>query len=80
MSDLQRFKDAQKMDFDIALAEIQSGRKRSHWMWYISVSYTHLDVYKRQVYERYLDSVHTAENIRKNLETRGEALPELVRA
>lgn len=35
MSDLQRFKDAQKMDFDIALAEIQSGRKRSHWMWYI---------------------------------------------
>ena len=35
MSDLQRFKDAQKIDFDIALAEIQSGRKRSHWMWYI---------------------------------------------
>ena len=35
MSDLQRFKDAQKMDFDIALAEIQSGHKRSHWMWYI---------------------------------------------
>ncbi len=35
MSDLQRFKDAQKMDFDIALAEIQNGRKRSHWMWYI---------------------------------------------
>ena len=35
MSDLQRFKDAQKMDFDIALAEIQRGRKRSHWMWYI---------------------------------------------
>lgn len=34
----------------------------------------------RAVYERYLDSVHTAENIRKNLETRGEALPELVRA
>ena len=35
MSDLQRFIDAQKRDFEIALAEIRAGRKRSHWMWYI---------------------------------------------
>ena len=35
MNDLQRFKEAQKRDFDTALSEIQSGRKRSHWMWYI---------------------------------------------
>jgi uncharacterized protein (DUF1810 family) len=33
--DLQRFVQAQQGEFDRALAEIQSGRKRSHWMWYI---------------------------------------------
>lgn len=32
---LQRFVDAQKNDFDIALSEIKGGRKQSHWMWYI---------------------------------------------
>ena len=32
---LQRFVDAQKNDYGIALSEIQNGRKRSHWMWYI---------------------------------------------
>jgi uncharacterized protein (DUF1810 family) len=35
MNDLQRFLDAQKEDFAIALAEIRRGRKQSHWMWYI---------------------------------------------
>lgn len=35
MPDLQRFKDAQKNDYEIALREMKSGRKRSHWMWYI---------------------------------------------
>jgi uncharacterized protein (DUF1810 family) len=34
-SDLERFLDAQKKDYQIALSEIRSGRKRSHWMWYI---------------------------------------------
>ena len=33
--DLDRFVQAQKGDYDKALAEIKSGRKRSHWMWYI---------------------------------------------
>ena len=33
--DLDRFVSAQRRDYDIALAEIRSGRKRSHWMWYI---------------------------------------------
>jgi uncharacterized protein (DUF1810 family) len=33
--DLARFISAQKDDYARALAEIQSGRKRSHWMWYI---------------------------------------------
>ena len=33
--DLNRFVEAQKYDYDQALSEIRSGRKRSHWMWYI---------------------------------------------
>jgi uncharacterized protein (DUF1810 family) len=33
--DLDRFVQAQKGDYDQALAEIKSGRKHSHWMWYI---------------------------------------------
>ena len=33
--DLDRFLKAQQNDYDIALAEIKNGRKRSHWMWYV---------------------------------------------
>jgi uncharacterized protein (DUF1810 family) len=33
--DLDRFVDAQRHDFALALREIEEGRKRSHWMWYI---------------------------------------------
>ena len=33
--DLQRFLDAQEQDFDVALGEIRSGRKLSHWIWYV---------------------------------------------
>jgi uncharacterized protein (DUF1810 family) len=33
--DLGRFLKAQEGDYAQALSEIQSGRKRSHWMWYI---------------------------------------------
>lgn len=32
---LRRFVQAQERDYEQALAEIRSGRKRSHWMWYI---------------------------------------------
>ena len=32
---LARFLDAQRDDYARALAEIEGGRKRSHWMWYI---------------------------------------------
>jgi uncharacterized protein (DUF1810 family) len=32
---LSRFVQAQEGDYERALAEIRSGRKRSHWMWYI---------------------------------------------
>jgi uncharacterized protein (DUF1810 family) len=33
--DLARFVDAQRGSYERALAEITSGRKRSHWMWYV---------------------------------------------
>lgn len=33
--DLQRFLSAQDGVFDKALAELQAGRKTSHWMWFI---------------------------------------------
>ena len=32
---LGRFVQAQEHDYQRALSEISSGRKRSHWMWYI---------------------------------------------
>lgn len=32
---LQRFVDAQRLDYTTALNEIKNGRKRSHWIWYI---------------------------------------------
>ena len=33
--DLERFKLAQQTSYHIALQEIRSGRKKSHWIWYI---------------------------------------------
>jgi uncharacterized protein (DUF1810 family) len=33
--DLDRFVRAQQGDYERALSEITSGRKRTHWMWYI---------------------------------------------
>lgn len=32
---VKRFEEAQQRDYETALAEIRSGQKRSHWMWYI---------------------------------------------
>ena len=32
---LDRFIDAQNGIYDLALAELKAGRKRSHWMWFI---------------------------------------------
>lgn len=32
---VERFIEAQKNSYDTALREIQTGRKRSHWIWYI---------------------------------------------
>lgn len=33
--DLERFLKGQARNYDAALREIQSGCKRSHWMWYV---------------------------------------------
>ena len=33
--DLSRFVKAQEGDYERAIAEIRSGRKYSHWMWYV---------------------------------------------
>lgn len=32
---LERFKSAQMHDYDNALQEVRTGRKTSHWIWYI---------------------------------------------
>lgn len=34
-NELRKFVTAQESDYRTALSEIKSGRKRSHWMWYI---------------------------------------------
>ena len=39
MDSLERFVSAQARDYGTALAEIRSGHKRSHWMWYIFPQY-----------------------------------------
>ena len=39
---LQRFIDAQSNSYERALSEIKSGRKTSHWMWYIFPQYRDL--------------------------------------
>ncbi|MFN3620606.1 DUF1810 domain-containing protein [Sphingorhabdus sp.] len=33
--DLARFEHAQREIYDVALKEIQSGKKRTHWIWFI---------------------------------------------
>ena len=33
--ELERFVRAQEGTYEVALAEIRSGRKRTHWMWYV---------------------------------------------
>ncbi|WP_454892368.1 DUF1810 domain-containing protein [Agrobacterium vacciniicorymbosi] len=32
---LERFIAAQKITYEVALGELQAGKKRSHWMWFI---------------------------------------------
>ncbi len=39
---LIRFLNAQEDTYQVALKELQGGRKRSHWMWYIFPQHKHL--------------------------------------
>ena len=32
---LERFVEAQKSEYDVALREIREGCKRSHWIWFV---------------------------------------------
>ena len=32
---LDRFLQAQERDYDVAMAELRAGRKRTHWIWYV---------------------------------------------
>ncbi len=42
--DLARFVDAQRGTYERALAEIASGQKRSHWIWYVFPQFAGLGV------------------------------------
>ena len=47
---ISRFYEPHKQFYDIALNEIKSGKKQSHWMWYIfpqlkSLGYSHNAIY-----------------------------------
>ena len=44
MDDLARFVDAQRDTYEQALAELRSGRKRSHWMWWVFPQFAGLGV------------------------------------
>lgn len=35
MNSIDKFIKAQEKDYELALSEIKSGKKRSHWIWYI---------------------------------------------
>ncbi len=51
--DLNRFVQAQEGVYDQALAEIRSGRKRSHWMWYIFPQFDGLGPVRPPDYKHY---------------------------
>ncbi len=58
--DLERFVRAQAPDYARALSELRSGRKRSHWMWYIFPQFRGLG--SSAVSQRYaIGSVHEAQ-------------------
>jgi uncharacterized protein (DUF1810 family) len=47
--DLQRFVEAQRSTYDIALAEVRNGAKRSHWMWFIFPQFNGLGMSPRSI-------------------------------
>lgn len=51
MTGLARFHDAQKGIFPTTLAELQSGRKKTHWMWFVFPQ--HVSLGRSEMAKRY---------------------------
>ena len=75
--DLKRFVDAQEGIFDTALAELNAGSKRSHWMWFIfpqlaglgrSPSAQYYGIVSVDEARAYLDHPLLGERLRQSLE------------
>ena len=73
-NELSRFREAQKRDYERALSEIRSGRKRSHWMWYIFPQLRGLGVSSTAEYygitgiteaKAFLQDAYLGENLRR---------------
>jgi uncharacterized protein (DUF1810 family) len=62
---LKRFLDAQQTDYEIALAEVKKGRKKSHWMWYIFPQIQGLGLSETSMYYAIKD-IHEAEEFLKH--------------
>lgn len=62
--DLNRFLSAQESVYDRALGELKSGRKRTHWMWYI---FPQIDGLGHSSTARYY-SIKTMEEARRYLD------------
>ncbi|MEI6946800.1 DUF1810 domain-containing protein [Paraflavisolibacter sp. H34] len=59
-NNLQRFLDAQDKRYAIALEEVKSGRKRSHWMWYVFPQIQGLSLSETSKYYAIKDSSEAA--------------------
>jgi uncharacterized protein (DUF1810 family) len=62
--DLNRFVAAQRLVYETALGEVRSGRKRSHWMWYV---FPQLDGLGRSATSRHF-AIRSADEARAYLE------------
>lgn len=65
---LIRFVEAQNGVYHVALKELQEGRKRSHWMWYIFPQLKHLGYSYNAKYYGILNEVGTYQVTEKGLE------------
>ncbi|MDB4903802.1 MAG: calpastatin [Mucilaginibacter sp.] len=64
-NDLKRFLDAQQTDYQVALTEVKSGRKKSHWIWYIFPQIQGLGLSETSKYYAIKD-IHEAEEYLKH--------------
>ena len=75
---LSRFVKAQDQIYDRALAELKSGRKRSHWMWFVfpqieglgfSATTQYYSIKSLEEARRYLDHPVLGKRLRESTET-----------